>query len=53
MGIRLVIASIPQVGDVQKAPIIQIAALYCIFQVLYKDMKVGYFLRIIEGIHRV
>jgi len=31
MGMRPVIASIPSVGEVRKAPVIQRAALHCIF----------------------
>jgi len=41
MGIRLVIASSPSVGDVLKAPRIQMTALLCIFPSIFKGYERG------------
>jgi len=45
MGIKLAIALIPQVGEVQKAPVIYIAALHYIFQSSLRGLDSGEFLK--------
>jgi len=41
MGMRPAIASSPSVGDVLKAPRIQMAALLCIFSSIFKEYERG------------